>query len=75
MFKNTNGPEIIQKIKKVYQNIETKVKVNEHLSQTFLEKSELLQECSLSMILCIILAEIILENLQQNNGIKGIVID
>ena len=27
------------------------------------------------MILCIILAEIILENIQQNNRIKGIVID
>ena len=70
-----NGPEIIQKIKKVYQNLETQLKVNEHLSQTFLEKRGLLQECPLSMILCIILAEIILENIQQNNRIKGIVID
>ena len=69
-----NGPEIIQKIKKVYQNIETQFKVNEHLSQTFLEKRGLLQECPLSMILCTIFAEIILENIRQNSGIKGIVI-
>ena len=69
-----NLPEIIQKIKAVYQNIETQIKASRHLSQAFLVKRGLRQECSLSMILYIIFAEIILENIRQNSGIKGIVI-
>ena len=44
-------PEIIQKIKTVYQNIKTQTKVNAHLSQTFLVKRGLRQGCQLSMIL------------------------
>ena len=51
---------MIRKIKTVYQNIESQVKVNGHLSQAFLEY--------------IIFAEIILENIRQKNGIKAIVI-
>ena len=65
---------MIQKIKTVYQNIETQVKVNGHLLQAFLVKRRLRQGCPLSMILYIIFAEIFLENIRQNNGIKGIVI-
>ena len=61
-------------MKTVYQNIETQVKVNGHLSQAFLVKRGLRQGCSLSMILYIIFAEIFLENTGQNNDIKGIVI-
>ena len=68
------GPEIIQKIKTVYQNIETQIKVNGHLSQAFLVKRGLQQGCPLSMILYIIFVEIFLENIRQNNGIKVIVI-
>ena len=68
------GPEIIQKRKTVYQNIETQVKVNGHLSQAFLVKRRLRQGCPLFMILYIIFAKIPLENVRQNNGIKGIVI-
>ena len=68
------GPEIIQKIKTVYQNIETQIKVNGNLSQAFLVKRGLRQRCPLSMIKYIIFAEIFLENTRQNNGIKDIVI-
>ena len=68
------GPEIIQKVKRVYQNIETQIEVNGHLSQDFLVKRGLRQGCPLSMILYIILAEIFLENIRQNSGIKGIVL-
>ena len=68
------GPEIIQKRKTVYQNIETQVKVNGHLSQAFLVKRRLRQGCPLFMILYIIFAKTPLENVRQNNGIKGIVI-
>ena len=68
------GPEITQKIKTVYQNIETKIRVNGHLWQAFLVKRGLQQGCPLSMILDIIFAEIFLESIRQNNGIKGIVI-
>ena len=68
------GPEIIQKIKTVYQNMEKQIKVNEHLQQAFLVMRGLRQGCPLSMILYIILAEIFLENIRQNNGIKYIVI-
>ena len=57
-------PEIIQKIKTVYQNIETEVKVNGHLSQTFLVKRWLWQRSLLSMVLYII-----------GITIKGITID
>ena len=79
LFKNIQNfgyrPEIIQKIKTVYQNIETQVKVNRHLSQAFLVKRGLWQRCPLSMILYIIFAEIFLDNIRQNNGIEGIVTD
>ena len=68
------GHEIIQRTKKVYQNIETQIKVNGHLSQAFLVKRGLRQGCPLSMILHIVIVEIFLENIRQNNGIKGIVI-
>ena len=44
------------------------------MSQVFLVKRGLRQGCPLSMILYIIFAEIILENIRQNNGIKAIVI-
>ena len=67
-------PEIIQKIKTVYQNIKTQTKVNAHLSQTFLVKRGLRQGCQLSMILYIIFTEIFLKTMRQNSGIKGIVI-
>ena len=60
--------EIIQKIKTVYQNIETQVKVSGHLSQAFLVKRGLRQGC-----LYIILAEIFFHNIRQNNGIKSII--
>ena len=50
------------------------MKVNKHLSQVFLVKRELRQGCPLSMILCIIFAEIFSKNIRQNNGINGIVI-
>ena len=66
------GLEIIQKIKTVYQNTETQVKINGHLSQAFLVKRELWQGCPLSMILYVIFAEIFLENIRQYSGIKGI---
>ena len=44
------------------------------MSQAFLVTKGLRQECTLPMILYIIFAEIFLENIRQNNGIKGIVI-
>ena len=67
-------PEITQKTKAVYQNIETLIKVNGHLPQAFLVKRGLPQGCPLSMILYIIFAQIFLENIRRNNGIKDIVI-
>ena len=67
-------PEIIPKTKKVYQNIETQIKENGHLSQAFLVKRGLRQGWPLSMILYIVIVEMFLENIKQNNGIKGIVI-
>ena len=51
------GPEIIQKIKTVYQNTETQIKVNGHLSQAFLMKRGLRQGCPLFMILYTIFRE------------------
>ena len=68
------GPKIIQKIKTVYQNIERQVKINGHLSENFLVKRGLRQGCLFSMTLSIIFAKTILENIRQENDIKGIVI-
>ena len=78
MFNNTK--------KWTWSNIEKKKSLSKYrnagqdkqtlvLSQSFQEKRGLLKECPLSMILCILLAKIILKNIRQNNGIKGIVID
>ena len=53
------GPEIIQKIKTVFQNIEIQIKVHGHLSQLFLTKKGLRQGHG---------------SIRQNNGAKGIVI-
>ena len=66
------GHEIIQKTKTVYQNIEiqVKVKINGHLSQAFPMKRGLRQGCPLPVILYIITAEMFLENIRQNNGVK-----
>ena len=64
------GPEIMQKIKTVYKNIETQVKVNGHLLQAFLVKRGLRQGCPSSMVLYIIFAKIFLDNIRQNNDIK-----
>ena len=69
------GPKIIQQIKTVYQNIETQVKVNGHLSQGFLVKRELQQGCLLSVIMFIIFPKVFLNNIRQNSDIKGIIID
>ena len=68
------GPEIIQKIKTVYQNTETQIKVNGHLSQAFLVKRGLRQGCPLFMILYTIFIVYIIYNIRQNSGKKGIVI-
>ena len=54
-------------MKTLYQNKETQVKVNVHLSQRGVRPG-----CSLSMILYIVFAEIYLENITQNSSIKGI---
>lgn len=66
------GPGIIQKIRAVYNNIEAQVKVNGHLSKTFLLERGVRLACPLSMILYIIFAKILLENIRQNENIKGI---
>ena len=66
------GPKIIAKIRAVYNNIEAQVKVNGHLSRTFLLERGVRQGCPLSMILYIIFAEVLLENIRQNHNIKGI---
>ena len=51
---------------------EAQVKVNGHLSRTFLLERGVRQGCPLSMILYIIFAEVLLENIRQNHNIKGI---
>ena len=65
------GPEVTQKIKTVYQNIETQVKIN---GQAFPVKRGLRWGCLLPMILYIIFEETNLENIRQNNSVKVIVI-
>ena len=69
------GPRIIQKIRAVYNNIEAQVKVNGHLSKTLLLERGVRLGCPLSMILYIIFAKILLENIRQNENIKGIKLD
>ena len=63
------GPRI-QKIRAVY-NIKAQVKVTGTYQNFFLERG-VKQGCPLSIILYIIFAEILQENLRQNKNIKGI---
>ena len=66
------GENIIKKIKTVYSNIEAQIKINGHLSKSFLLKRGVRQGCPLSMILYIMVAEVFLENIRQNKKIKGL---
>ena len=66
------GPKLIATIEAIYNNIEAQVKVNGNMSKSFLIEKGVRQGCSLLMILYIILAEVMIENIGQNNQIKGI---
>ena len=68
------GPKLIATIQAIYNNIEAQVKVNGNMSQSFLIERGVRQGCPLSMILYIILAEVMIENIRQNRNIKGITI-
>ena len=68
------GPKLIATIEAIYNNIEAQVKVNGNMSQSFLIERGVRQGCPLSMILYIILAEVMIENIRQNRNIKGITI-
>ena len=65
------GPEVTQKIKTVYQNLETQVKIN---GRAFPVKRGLPWGCQLPMILYILFEETNLENIRQSNRVKVIVI-
>ena len=68
------GPKLIATIEAIYNNIEAQVKVNGNMSKSFLIEKGVRQGCSLLMILYIILAEVMIENIGQNKQIKGITV-
>ena len=65
-------PKLISKTEVIYNDIEAPVKINGHMSQSFLIERGVRQSCPLSMILYIIIAEVIIENIRQNKNIQGI---
>ena len=65
-------PKLISTIEAIYNDIEAPVKINGHMSQSFLIDRGVRQSCPLSMILYIIIAEVIIENIRQNKNIQGI---
>ena len=66
------GPKLISIIEVIYNNIEAQVKVNGNMSSSFLIERGVRQGCPLSMILYIILAEVMIQNIRQNRNIQGI---
>ena len=69
------GPKIIKMIKAAYTNIKSKVKINNHVSEAFSIERGVRQGCPLSMILYIICAEVLGDNIREEKNIKGYKID
>ena len=66
------GPKLIAKIEIIYKDIEAQVKVNGHLTLFLGGKGRTPRMPS--MILYIILAEVFIQNIEQNDNIKGITV-
>lgn len=71
---NLATDQLIATTKAIYNNTEVQVKVNGNMSKSFLIEKGVRQGCSLLMILYIILAEVMIENIGQNKQIKGITV-
>ena len=71
---NLATDQLIATTEAIYNNIEVQVKVNGNMSKSFLIEKGVRQGCSFLMILYIILAEVMIENIGQNNQIKGITV-
>ena len=71
---NLATDQLIATTEAIYNNIEVQVKVNGNMSKSFLIEKGVRQGCSFLMILNIILAEVMIENIGQNNQIKGITV-
>ena len=69
------GPKLIAKIETIYKDIEAQVKINGYLSHFFSVIRGVRQGCPLSMILYILLAEVFIQNIKQNDNIKGITVE
>ena len=63
---------MISIIEALYNNIEARIKINGNLSQSFPIETGVREGCPLSMILYIILAEVMIINIQKNKVIKGV---
>ena len=66
------GDKFIHMIKVCYNNIQSKIKINGLLFETFTLKRDVRQGCPLSMLLCIIAAEILANFIIVDKRIKGI---
>ena len=71
---NLATDQLIATTEAIYNNTEVQVKVNGNMSKSFLIEKGVRQGCSLLMILYIILAEVMIENIGQNKQIKGITV-
>ena len=71
---NLATDQLIATTEAIYNNTEVQVKVNGNMSKSFLIEKGVRQGCSLLMILYIILAEVMIENIGQDNQIKGITV-
>ena len=59
-------------VKDVYSNIESKIKINDLLSDPFTLAPEVYQECLFSILLYVIAAEVLAIFINANKRIKGI---
>ena len=71
---NLATDQLIATTEAIHNNTEVQVKVNGNMSKSFLIEKGVRQGCSLLMILYIILAEVMIENIGQDNQIKGITV-
>ena len=66
------GPKFIEMILLLYQDFETKLSYNGNLSQAFRPSQAVHQGCAVSGYLFILTAEILANNIKNNEKIKGI---
>ena len=72
MYKFGSGDKFIHMVKDAYTNIQSKIKINDLLSDPFTLRWEVCQGCLFYIVLYIIVAEVLASFINPNERIKGI---